>query len=65
MQVVARLESDDKFTTRIKSGKHYLIGDEPESSGGNDFGPDPYDFVAAGLASCTAMTLMMYADRKK
>lgn len=65
LQVVARLESEDMFTTHIKAGKHYLIGDEPESSGGNDFGPNPYDFVSAGLASCTAMTLRMYADRKK
>jgi len=65
LQVVAHLDGEDKFTTHIKAGKHYLIGDEPESYGGNDFGPTPYDFVSAGLASCTAMTIKMYADRKK
>ncbi len=64
LQVVASLDGADKFTTQIKAGKHYLIGDEPESYGGNDFGPTPYDFVSAGLASCTAMTIKMYADRK-
>jgi putative redox protein len=64
LQVVAHLDGEDKFTTHIKAGKHYLIGDEPESYGGNDFGPTPYDFVSAGLASCTAMTIKMYADRK-
>ncbi len=65
LQVVANLGAEDKFTTHIKAGKHYLIGDEPESYGGNDFGPTPYDFVSSGLATCTAMTIRMYADRKK
>lgn len=65
LQVVASLGNEEKFTTQIKAGNHYLIGDEPESYGGNDFGPTPYDFVSAGLASCTAMTIRMYADRKK
>lgn len=65
LQVVASLEGIDKFTTQIKAGKHYLTGDEPENYGGNDFGPTPYDFVSAGLASCTAITIKMYADRKK
>mgnify|MGYP006277516735 FL=1 len=64
LQVVASLGSEEKFTTQIKAGKHYLTGDEPESYGGNDFGPTPYDFVSAGLATCTAMTIRLYADRK-
>ncbi|MDT8394168.1 MAG: alpha/beta fold hydrolase [Bacteroidales bacterium] len=65
LQVVASLSGEEKFTTQIKAGNHYLTGDEPESYGGNDFGPTPYDFVSAGLATCTAMTIRMYADRKK
>jgi len=65
LQVVASLGSEEKFTTQIKAGKHHLTGDEPESYGGNDFGPTPYDFMSAGLATCTAMTIRMYADRKK
>ncbi|GAB4311683.1 MAG: bifunctional alpha/beta hydrolase/OsmC family protein [Bacteroidales bacterium] len=64
LQVVASLDSQEKFTTRIKAGKHYLIADEPGSVGGNDFGPTPNDLVSAGLATCTAMTIRMYADRK-
>ncbi len=63
-QIAAYLGNEDKFTTRIKAGRHYLTADEPESFGGNDFGPSPYALVAAGLAACTAMTLRIYADRK-
>lgn len=63
-QIAAYLGNEDKFTTRIKAGRHYLIADEPESFGGSDFGPSPYALVAAGLAACTAMTLRLYADRK-
>jgi len=64
-QIVGYLRADEKFTTRIKAGEHQLIADEPESFGGNNFGASPYELVAAGLAACTAMTLRLYADRKK
>jgi len=56
---------EDNFTTSIQTQKHSFIGDEPESVGGDDFGPSPYDFLSAALASCTVMTLKMYAERKK
>ena len=64
-QVMARLDSDAGFTTDMKLGKHYMIADEPRDFGGNDYGPSPYELVSAGLAACTAMTLQMYARRKK
>lgn len=64
-QVVAQLKTENNFTTLIKAGKHSLTADEPESVGGDDFGPNPYDLVASGLAACTAMTIKMYADRKE
>tara|TARA_R100000935_G_scaffold56043_1_gene86807 strand:+ start:931 stop:2145 length:1215 start_codon:yes stop_codon:yes gene_type:complete len=63
LDVIAHL-GPEGFTTQIKAGKHYLIADEPEKVGGNDFGPNPYEFVSAGLAACTSMTLQMYAKRK-
>jgi putative redox protein len=53
------------YVTEIMAGKHSLIGDEPVSHGGEDIGPNPYDFVISGLGCCTGMTLRMYADRKK
>jgi uncharacterized OsmC-like protein/esterase/lipase len=63
-QVVARLESQAGFTTEMQLGKHALYADEPKDFGGQELGPSPYEFVSAGLASCTAMTLQMYARRK-
>lgn len=49
----------------IVGGRHRLIADEPESVGGADAGPAPFDFILAGLGACTAMTLRMYAERKE
>ena len=56
---------EDNFTTSIQTKKHAFIADEPANIGGDDFGPSPYDFLSAGLAACTVMTLKMYAERKK
>ncbi len=52
------------FRTDVSAGSHALIVDEPVSVGGGDGGPTPYEFLLAGLAGCTLMTLRMYADRK-
>jgi putative redox protein len=52
------------FRTEIQVGGHTLIADEPVALGGTDEGPTPYDYMAAALGSCTAMTLRMYADRR-
>ncbi|WP_066221741.1 bifunctional alpha/beta hydrolase/OsmC family protein [Formosa haliotis] len=65
-QLVAHLNlEEDKFTTNIQTKKHTLVADEPESFGGDDFGPSPYEYLNAALSACTAMTLKLYAERKK
>ncbi len=64
-QVAVRLNNADAFTSEVKAGKHHFVADEPESVGGNDFGPSPYELVSSGLGACTVMTLHMYARRKK
>jgi putative redox protein len=53
------------YRTEIVASGHVLVADEPESLGGTNEGPSPYDLVSAGLAACTAITLRMYADRKE
>ena len=54
-----------KFTQHVTIGPHHLTADEPESHGGNDAGPTPYDFLLTALGACTNMTVRMYADRKQ
>jgi len=54
-----------KFQNAIDAGRHHLLADEPESAGGLDSGPSPYDYLAAALGACTSMTLRVYAAHKQ
>jgi putative redox protein len=62
MRAVARQR--EKYTHDVKVGGHSLTVDEPEDAGGEDLGPSPQELLAAALASCTAVTMEMYAQRK-
>jgi putative redox protein len=55
----------DHYKTELVSSGHQTIADEPEELGGTNLGPAPGEFLMISLASCTAITLRMYADRKK
>lgn len=63
-RVVARVGKSG-FQTEIVANGHALIADEPIAVGGGDTGPNPYDLLVAALGACTAMTIRMYADKKK
>jgi putative redox protein len=54
----------DKLIHNVRVRKHELVSDEPKDHGGDDAGPSPQELLAASLASCTAITMEMYADRK-
>ncbi|MCE9599148.1 MAG: OsmC family protein [Spirochaetia bacterium] len=54
-----------KVSQIIDVGSHHLIADEPVSSGGEDTGPAPYDYLAIALGACTAITLRMYSQHKQ
>ncbi len=62
--VVVQVGSD-AYTTEVWAGDHRLLADEPKEAGGNNMGPSPYQLLNAALGACTAMTLKMYAERKK
>ena len=44
--------------------EHHVSIDEPLDQGGEDTAPSPQEMLAASLASCTAVTMEMYAERK-
>lgn len=53
------------YQTEIRTAKNTIISDEPEDLGGENTGFSPMELLAASLGSCTAITLRMYAERKK
>jgi len=62
-EVVARTRLSG-FRSEVRLGRHDIVADEPRSVGGTDLGPTPYDLLSAALATCTSMTLRMYANHK-
>ncbi|WP_018617021.1 OsmC family protein [Segetibacter koreensis] len=54
----------DIYKTELKINQHLLIADELQEVGGKDEGPAPGDYLCMALASCKAITLRMYAQRK-
>jgi putative redox protein len=63
VRVVARHLDGLAHEVELEGG-HTLLVDEPAEVGGSDRGPRPTQLLAAGLASCTAITVEMYAERK-
>lgn len=56
----------ERFKTEIKTGSdHIFIADESFGDGGRDSGGTPTELLAASLASCSSITMKMYADRKQ
>jgi putative redox protein len=67
-KVIATAEAENNgeiYQTKVCVNHHTLIVDEPPEVGGKDTGPAPGDYLCMALASCTAITLRMYVDRKK
>jgi putative redox protein len=60
----ARARHREKLAHDVAVRAHSLTSDEPAEHGGEDMGPSPQELLAASLASCTAITMEMYAKRK-
>ncbi|KCZ93785.1 bifunctional alpha/beta hydrolase/OsmC family protein [Hyphomonas johnsonii] len=63
--VVVTETGNGLYENMIVTGEHFSLADEPIAVGGGGRGPDPYEYVSAGLGACTSMTVRMYANRKK
>ena len=55
---------DGKLRQAVEVREHTVAADEPTDHGGDDSAPSPQELLAAALASCTAITMEMYAERK-
>jgi putative redox protein len=64
MKAVARRVGSGGFKHHVEVGGHKLTSDEPHDIGGTNAGPNPQELLAASLASCSAITMEMYAKRK-
>jgi putative redox protein len=64
MKATARRLANTTFSHQVDIRQHQLLADEPTDHGGDDDGPSPQELLAASLASCTAITIEMYAKRK-
>jgi putative redox protein len=64
MQAAARRDGSSGFRHTVQVRDHQLTVDEPLHVGGQDTAPSPQELLAVSLASCTAITMEMYAARK-
>jgi putative redox protein len=64
MKANAERVGGEGFKHTVSVRRHKLTVDEKEEDGGTDRGPTPQEMLAVSLASCTAITIEMYAKRK-
>lgn len=55
----------EPYAIGLTVGSHHLLSDAGREEGGSDLGPNPTRLMEAALAACSAMTVRMYARRKK
>ena len=65
MRAIAHRAKETGLCHDVDMRDHRLVVDEPRDKGGEDSGPTPQELLAASLASCTAVTIEMYAARKQ
>jgi len=56
---------DKGMAVQLTNGRHVWNADEPESAGGTDTGPNPYELLLGALAACTCITLSGYCRHKQ
>jgi putative redox protein len=64
LKATAHRSDRERYTHSVQMRQHQIVLDEPVDKGGDDLGPSPQELLAASLATCTAITIEMYAKRK-
>lgn len=59
------VNNGEEYSTKAIAGNHIITGDEPLDHGGTDLGPTAHQYLLSALGMCIAITLRMYANRKK
>ncbi len=62
--IKVRKAGDGKIKQLVQVNANSFYADEPDPVGDGQ-GPNPHDLLNASLGVCTAMTVMMVAQRKK
>lgn len=62
--VIKVRKAEGKIKQLVQVNANSFFADEPEPIG-NGEGPNPHDLLNAALGVCTAMTVMMVAQRKQ
>ncbi|MCI2227752.1 OsmC family protein [Polaribacter sp. MSW13] len=52
------------YLAEAKARNHFLTIDEPVTSGGDNNGPTPVEYLLTAIGGCVSITLRMYAERK-
>lgn len=65
IHTVTAYNANERYKTVITDNTNQVIADEPIEVGGTNQGLSPSQLLASSLASCSAITVRMYADRKK
>ena len=64
MPVIVNTLNTENFRHSVNINNHELFTDLPKSLGGDDSAPSPHDYFDAALASCQALTVKLYAQKK-
>jgi putative redox protein len=61
---VITVQKTGKMAVTATNGQHQIISDVGTAQGGEDAGLNPHELIEAALASCTTLTIELYAKRK-
>ena len=64
MTITVTRDTSAKMKHKVAIRQHAFVVDEPESNGGEDFGPTPHELYDSALGACKALTTLWYAKRK-